>query len=245
MRRLFLLFLALTSTVSASARADDAESCSIAYARGQEERLAGRLYNARRAFLQCASAGCSASVAGDCRRWVKEVETDLPTVRVTIRDEGGAPLESARLFIDGESISRSALPAPIVLEAGPHELRVEAPGFEPVRVDQALRPSDREVAVEVMLRRPPAASTKAPAAAEPSRPVPTASWIFAGVGALALGTSLYFGFAANDEYQELKSSCAPRCEPSRSDGMQRKAVISDVALATSLAAFTASAVFYF
>jgi PEGA domain len=232
--------LALVASFSRAARAAEPETCSVAYARGQEERLAGRLFNARAAFQQCASAGCSTSLASDCSRWVSEVEADLPTIRVAIHDEHGAAVATSKLFIDGIATPLAALSAPIVLEAGPHELRVEAPGYQPVRLETALRPSDREVAVAVTLRppQPPRRDTSADQ-------VPTAAWVLAGVGTAALGGSIYFGIRANNEYHDLKQRCAPACEPSASDGMYTKAVISDVALAASVVAFAASAIVYF
>ena len=231
--------LTIVTSFNQVARAEEPEACSVAYARGQEERLAGRLYNARAAFQQCASAGCSA-LAADCSRWVREVEADLPTLRVTVRDERGRAVDNLRVLIDGVAIPLATLAAPIVLEAGPHELQFDAPGYQALRLEKALRPSDREVAVVVTLRPP-----QAPVSDNRAGGVPTASWLLAGVGAVALGGSIYFGVTANDEYQELKQSCAPRCEPSASDHLYRNAVISDVALATSLVAFAASAVLYF
>jgi hypothetical protein len=167
------------------------------------------------------------------------VEADLPTVRVTLRTEHGAAPATTRIWIDGAAVQSGALSAPIVLEAGPHEVRVEAPGYQAVRLQKALRPSDREVPVVVTLRPPEAPRQDGQGG------VPTASWVLAGVGALALGGAVYFGVTANDEYQELKQSCAPACEPSASDGMHQKAVIADIALASSVVAFAASAILYF
>jgi hypothetical protein len=239
-----ILPLALVTIVSRAAWAQSSEVCSVAYARGQEERLAGRLFNARTAFQRCASAACSAALASDCDRWVKEVEADLPTIRVTVRTEQGRAARDLKVFIDGNVVPLTALSAPIVLEAGPHELRFEAPGYDPVRLEKALRPSDREAEVAVILR-PPQVSAPAPVAGRQHRPVPPASWVLAGAGAVALGGCLYFGVKANDQYQALKRSCAPSCETSASDRMWRDAVISDVALLGSVVAFAASAAIYF
>jgi hypothetical protein len=232
--------LAIVASVSQAARAADLEACSVAYARGQEERLAGRLFNARAAFQQCASAECSPALRNDCSRWVKEVEADLPTIRVLVLDEHRAQVASSKVFIDGTAIPFAAWSAPIVLEAGPHELRFEAPGYESVRLEKALRPSDREVEVVVTLRPP-----EAPVDHGDAGGVPMASWVLAGAGAAALGGAIYFGVGANDEYHELKRSCAPACAPSASDGMYTKAVISDVALTGAVIAFGAAAVVYF
>jgi hypothetical protein len=243
MRTLAPLILALAVVgLCPWAHGADPEACSIAYARGQEERLAGRLFNARTAFEQCASPTCSA-LASDCARWLEEVEADLPTIVVTVRDERGSPVASLKVSIDGAPVPLARLSSPIVLEAGPHDLRFEAPGYDPVLVEKALRPSDREVPVVVTLR-PPQARRQTPPPDAP-RPVPTASWILAGAGAVALGGSIYFGVRASSEYDELKRSCAPACEPSASDELWQSAVLSDVALATSVVAFTAAAVLYF
>ncbi len=236
MKARLIVPLLVAASTSGTARADDVDICSVAYARGQEERLAGRLFNARAAFQQCAVAPCSAVLAKDCHRWVKEVEADLPTIRVTV----SRPVDKLQVFIDSVAIPLVALAAPIVLEAGPHELRFEAPGYQSVRLDKALRPSDREVPVVVTLRPP-----QAPARRNQVGPVPAGAWVLAGVGAVALGGSIYFGVRANERYHELQDSCAPACERSASDDMQANAVISDVALASAVVALAASAVVYF
>ncbi len=232
--------LLVVASASQTARAEDVDACSVAYARGQEERLAGRLFNARTAFQQCATAACSTALTSDCSRWVKEVEADLPTIRVSVRDQQRAAVENLRVLIDGAVTPLGALSAPIVLEAGPHELRFEAPGYQSVHFEKALRPSDREVPVVVTLRPPPP-----PARRPQTAPVPTASWVLVGVGAVALGGSIYFGVKANDQYHELKQSCAPTCERSASDSMQTNAVISDVALAGAVVALAGAVVIYF
>jgi len=68
---------------------------------------------------------------------------------------------------------------------------------------------------------------------------------FAAIGAVALGGSIYFGLSAKSQYDDLKAECAPRCAQSRIDSVRSKAVVSDVALATSLVALGAAAYFYF
>jgi hypothetical protein len=201
------------------------------------------LFNARRAFSQCAAATCPPAVQHDCERWVREVEADLPSVRVAARSATKRPLRELRVFADDEQVPLSHLSAPIVLEAGPHELRFEATGFETLRLTTALRPSDREVPILATLREAAEARQAAPKAASTS-PVPVASWLFAGAGALALGVSVSFGVASNADYDDLQQRCAPRCDPASTEGMHREAAIADVALITSVAAFAAAAVIY-
>ncbi len=218
----------------------NADACSTAYARGQEERLSGRLFSARQAFLECSATSCSSGVSADCARWTAEVEQDLPTVRIRVTDALGANIPSVRVLADGVLVPAAALAAPVILEAGPHQLRFEAPGYEPIQVETALRPTDRAVQVSVVLRPPEAPRVPAKRAG-----VPALSLAFAGVGVLAGVGALYFGVRAHDEYRDLKRYCAPLCNPAAADSMYTKAVISDVALAASVVAFGASAWFYF
>ena len=225
------------------------EACSSAYARGQQERLAGRLYTARAAFIECSAPSCPGPTAADCTRWRTEVEADLPTVLLHVADAQGSPIPGLRVFADGVGIPATEWASPLILEAGPHDLRFEAPGFETLQLEKALRPSDREVEVAVTLR-PPAATAPAtpPVSADHtagSRGVPAASVVLAGLGVLALGGALYFGLQAQGQYRDLQQSCAPRCSQSASDSVYAKAVVSDVALATALAAFGVSAWVYF
>jgi len=62
---------------------------------------------------------------------------------------------------------------------------------------------------------------------------------------VALGTSIFFGLSAKNKYDDLKASCAPSCQSSQAYAVHTKAVISDVALTTSVLAFGAAAYFYF
>jgi hypothetical protein len=229
-----------------AAHADEVDpACATAYAKGQDDRLAGRLYDARSAFQRCAVATCPQQVARDCATWASEVEADLPTAVISVTDSSGRALPSWRAFVDGAPIAASELARPLVLEAGPHSLRFEADGYETATVQTALRPTDRELPVRVILRTPAEKAPPAPRPSPRSAGVPPLSLVFAGVGAVALGTSAYFGFSARNQYQDLKDRCAPGCTRSEADAVASKALLSDVALATSLVALGAAAWIYF
>jgi hypothetical protein len=248
-----LAVLSSFASVSEPAHADvSADVCSSSYAKGQEDRLAGRLFDAREAFEVCADPSCSASLSRDCKRWVTEVDADLPTVRVTVTDTRGVKLETFQAFADGTRIPDSELTQPVILESGPHVLRFEAVGYRPVELEKALRPSDRELEVRVILHalnEPLPGVTPTTDAAHQSdamaRGVPVLAVALASVGVVALGGSLYFGLRSHDQYESLKASCAPFCNPSQADSVRSKALISDVALLTSVAAFGGAAWLYF
>jgi hypothetical protein len=248
-------FGALLGLASASrlARADvTVEACSSAYTKGQEERLAGRLFSAREAFEICADPSCPAVIVGDCRHWITEVEADLPTVRIHVTDAQGTAPPELHVFADGVGIPLADLAQPVILEAGPHLLRFEAAGYQPVELEKALRPADRELDVGVVMQplnaAPPSAADSGAAQgahAAASHPVPVLAVALASVGVVALAGSLYFGLSSHSRYEDLKSSCAPACNPSQADSVRSKALVSDVALLTGVAALGAAAWVYF
>jgi hypothetical protein len=245
---------ALLSLVSfaPSARAEeDIEACSNAYTLGQEERLAGHLYSAQKQFDLCADPSCPRAIVSDCERWTREVVLDLPTVLIKSTTASGQPVPGLKVTVDGAAVSPSQLVKPFVLDAGQHVLRFEAPGYEPLEIEPSLRARDHEVPVSAVLR--PIALVAGPSsrvaspdhASAPSRGLPVAALTLAGVGVVALGTSVFFGVRAKNEYDDLKAGCAPHCDTSQAYSVHTKAVVSDVALATSIAAFGAAAFFYF
>lgn len=219
-------------------------ACATAYTKGQDDRLAGRLYAARTAFLSCAATSCPPVVATDCQRWASEVEADLPTIRIRVSDAAGQAVAGVNVWVDGTPLSAEQLARPLVLEAGPHTLRFEAPGYTPLELESSLRPTDREIAVNAVLAPPAPPAPPALPAHGPARHVPTASWVLAGVGAVALGTSVYFGVRTKSRYDELETRCAPDCSNEQADSVRHLALGSDVALITSLAAFGAAAWVY-
>src|SRR5450432_3815483 len=192
-------FSLLLATASAGAEVS-ADACSSAYTKGQEDRLAGRLFSAREAFKVCAGASCPGAIAADCRHWKSEVEADLPTVRLKVTDAQGAPIANLTLSADGIGMPDIVLTQPVILEAGQHVLRFEATDFRPVEVERALRPTDRELEVAVVMHRLseplPEAGKRAGAREAPDSAghgVPVLAVALASVGVVALGGALYFG----------------------------------------------------
>ncbi len=223
--------------------------CADAYTRGQEERLAGRSFSARSQFQACADSGCPNAIVRDCRQWASEVEASLPTIIVHAEDAAGQRIANAVVFLDGVRVPAAALAQPVVVDVGSHNLRFDAPGYESVQLNPSLRAEDRGLAVTAVLRstRPPprldgamVASSARPAAGSPS-----VAFVLAGVGALALGGSIYFGVKAKSDYDDLQRECAPHCAQSRADAVHTKAVIADAALATAVVAVGAAAWLYF
>jgi hypothetical protein len=237
------------------AHAASVEECSDAYTKGQEERLAGRLMSAREQFKLCSDPTCPTAVIPDCVRWITEVEADLPTVEVKASSVTGEPIENLNFWVDGVAIPRAELTHPVVVDAGPHVMRFEAPGYEPVQITNSMRPEDRKVPVVAVMRlleKPvtPGAAAQESALKQPTPEVndhhtPVAALALAGVGLVALGGSVYFDLSAKHKYDDRLASCGHLCPESDASSVRSKALIADIALATSVVAFGAAAWFYF
>ena len=240
----FLVSLSMAASATTAHAEISSETCSSAYARGQEDRLAGRLFNARTAFGVCADPSCPTAPASDCKRWLAEVESDLPTIRLTVKNTAGASIAKLRVFSDGVLVPAADLSRPVILEAGPHLLRFDAPGYQTLELETALRPTDRELDVRVILQPPGPAKTEAPTS-PPEDPAPTLALGLAGIGVVALGASAYFGLRAHAQFDDFESSCGHACTQSQADSVHTKALIADLALLTSVASFGAAAWIYF
>ena len=243
--------LSLISFAPAAHAEQTVEACSDAYTKGQEERLAEHLYSAQKQFDLCADPSCPKAIVSDCERWTSEVVLDLPTVLITTTNVSGQTVPGLKVTADGVLVSASQLQKPLVLDGGQHVLRFEAPGYEPLQIEPSLRARDHEVPISAVLRPIALASALKPTVVDTaprpasSHALPVAALTLTGVGVVALGTSIFFGVTAKSKFDELKSSCAPRCDASQAYAVHTKAVVSDVALATSLVAFGAAAYFFF
>ena len=242
---------------SSVSRADvTVEACSDAYTKGQEERLAGRLFSARAQFHICDDNTCPNAIVQDCKRWTAEVEADLPTITVKAANLTGDRIENLNFWVDGSLIPRDELERPVVVDAGPHVFRFEAPGFEPVQVEHSMEPEDRGLAIEAVMHpilKPATPSAaleehalqQAPPAPPPAKPFPVAAATLTGVGVVALGGALYFGLSAQHQFNDYKAggkdACEPNCSPAQRKSVDNKALVSDIALGVSAVAFGAAA----
>lgn len=125
--------------------------------------------------------------------------------------------DDLRVFIDGEAVARAAMRLPLRLDPGPHEVRVEGPGVEAMRITVTLAEGETKTQ-PIELR--PVAPTPAPVRAPSPSAVPTASgnlspvtWVGFGVGAAGLLVGTITGALALAGGDELASTCADRVCP--------------------------------
>jgi len=224
-------------------------ACIQASDQGQSARDAGDLLRAREFFAQCTEPKCPAMIRRDCTSWLEQVEVQLPSIVLGIRDAEGRDVVDARVTIDGRPLEDKARGGSIELNPGPHMIRWEGVG-EPVEVRIALRPQEKSRPVIATLPRStgatsdtnPGAPASEAAGAPPAKAgLPVATYVLGGVGVAALGTFAYFGLRAKRDSDSMHEACAPACAHDDVVALKTKLVVADVALgvgAVSLAAAT-------
>lgn len=236
--RLGLIALCLATSLAwpAAVRAADKATCLRAYEVAQQEKEAGKLRAARTKLLVCVEPECPALLRTDCTSWLEEVQRDMPTV-VLVARSGTEELSDVRVLVDDELVAQSLTGAALELDPGLHELRLEAAGHEPSTQTVSIRQGEKNRAVVVEL-------TRKGSRTEAKRSPPTASYVLAGVGAVALVSFGYFGLKGLSGRSDL-NECKGECAQSDIDAVEADFTRADVSLAVSALAFGGALYFHF
>jgi hypothetical protein len=241
---LVLPLLAAFGTPSARADVTRAQ-CAESYERAQYLRRETKLAAAREALLVCSQDACPAVVKNDCLPWLAEVERATPTIVVAVRDETGKDFVGAKFSIDGGPMT-VADGRPVSLDPGPHKLRAETSDGKFAEEQVLARLGEKNRSCTLILAKgvapphpieKPITETPVEAAPDPSRTLPL---VLAGVGVVALGTSVVFGVQAKSEADDVRSRCAPHCADSDLDGTRTKLLLSDIGLGIGVIALAAA-----
>ncbi|MBX3225997.1 MAG: carboxypeptidase regulatory-like domain-containing protein [Labilithrix sp.] len=218
---------ALVVALPAPATADEVDRCVAASEKGQKDRRAGRLLDARSAFLVCASEKCPAIVRSTCAEWTEQALAAIPSVVVAVVDPDRRDVVDARVSIDGKEV---ALGRAVNLDPGPHSVAVEASGFEAHAQPIVAREGERGRSVVVVLARRP--EKQEPPALAPQREsnVPTLTWVAGGLAVAALGSFAFFGSTGRARAGELRDTCSPACAESERDAVRTRYIVADVSL---------------
>lgn len=194
----------------------------IADCQAHEGDVAGAVMTYRR-FLAEAGDQVAASARRLVERRLADLEAGVCNLRVAAEPEG------ALILVDGREVGAAPMSAPIAVAPGPHEVRVQHPGHEPVtRVVAARAGAELEVAIALSPSTPAAAL--APAQGEsspPARREPPARvaaprsgpsvLVWSGVGltaALAIGGTItgLLALSNEQEYSDPSTPAARRRE---------------------------------
>jgi hypothetical protein len=221
--------------------------CKRAAERAQKYRNEGKLLQARDELHVCVRPVCPAVVRSYCTRWFVEVEADLPSVVIKVRDGAGNDLSDADVKVDGVLVDAWREGLPIPLDPGAHSLEYTRAGSEPVQTSVLLGVAEKHRVLSVTLDTEPQASEPAaqaalyapPAGYSLSEPEPEpeprarpskAAWVVGAATLAAWGSFAYFGLAGQSELRELEERCGGKCDASEVDAAWSKLIVADVSL---------------
>jgi hypothetical protein len=201
------LCLIAAALAAVDARAQD--TCAVAYESAQELRRGGELTRSR-ADLRLCERACPSKLADDCSAWRREVEADLASIVLDVRDADGRPAARARVTADGAPLVETISAAPVEIDPGTHTLRFEDERGARAEVRVTLAKGEKGHAVAVRFPRPaPAPPPPPPPALVPRSP---AGYVLGALGLAGLGVGAVLGIKGQVQRSDLRSSCAPRCD---------------------------------
>jgi hypothetical protein len=137
-------------------------------------------------------------------RWLGELSRRTPQLRVDVT----AVHPELRVTVDGTLTDEHQYP----VDAGPHRIVIEAPGFESLALDVTLAEGERRTIVAALVPLAPTADA-APVRREPATPTEPrsrAAWPVLSIGAAALAsaaTAVYFGAKTRSDVVASNASC--------------------------------------
>lgn len=233
------LFTAVSILVPSVAIAGpDKQTCLAEYEETQKLKKSGKLLDAKKHSLVCAQDGCPTVVRDDCTQWSVELEKTIPTIVLVVTDADGRDVTDAVAYLDGKKITSHVEGKAIALDPGAHKLRVEREGYDTIEQNVVAHEGDknRNVTVKFPNKAGAEAATPPPVTtpvdtAPRTRPVPTAAWVFTGLGIAGVGGFVAFGLMGSSKKSDLDSSaCKPSCAQDDVDAVKRDFLVADIAL---------------
>lgn len=218
------------------------KECIAAADEGQKLRDDGKLTAARDKFIMCAAKACPGPVAKQCSQWLVDAEHDTPTVTFRALDEHGKETLAVRVLIDNVAVAQSIDARALPVDPGEHAVRFELASGQGVEDKILVRPGEKNKMIELSFQPkapPPAAKPAAPIAPVASGApvdegsgfhVPTLGWVGLGIGVAGGVMTALFAISANSAESDLRSKCAPSCDPSEKSSIDTKIVLANVGL---------------
>ncbi len=216
-------------------------ACVASHDKAQSLSSVRRLKDARAELISCSADTCPAVVREDCARSLLSVDAQIPTVVLGAQVDG-RDVSDAQIVLDGDAVT-SAPGRSIAVDPGKHSARFEQ-GGRTVSVDFVAREGEKNrlVTGQFVSKLPPAVGPTRERGE--ARRTPVVPILLAGTGAIALGGGLYMRLRADSDAADLKSTCAPFCDPTQRDALSDRVVLSNVAIGLGAGALALAAATY-
>jgi hypothetical protein len=245
-----------TSAEAAVAREDEPQlepdACVSSFHEGQQLKTEGKYLAARKELLECAQPECGEALVESCIQMYTALEAAVPSV-VLSAQRGGTQLVNVSVAANGVQLTESLDGKALDLDPGAYSLSFQVPGAPPVQQDVVIRAGEKQRPIVAffpaetpapMRATPPSLPEPAPAAEPSSGGVPVMSYVLGGLGVVGLGTAVAFGVSASNLRDEMSETCAPNCSRSAVEAVDRRSLMSTVALGVGAAAITGAVLVY-
>jgi hypothetical protein len=181
----------------------------------------------RAELLVCARSTCPAAIRQECSRRIDEVNALIPTIVFDVRTAGGQVLSAVKVTMDGEVIAQQLDGGALSVEAGEHTFVFETAGRPPLKVQLAIRESEKARREFIQFDTSPIRPVDSPrvevsnSSGSKSGLVPqqVLAIVTAGVGGIGLGLGTGFGLSAMSKKDHAEELCpGESCETA--DGHQ-------------------------
>lgn len=228
-----------------------ADACVRLSERGLAARDKGLLREARGHFISCAADSCPKALRVDCSRWLDELEATLPSIVAGSREEGGIDLFDVKVFVDGVLAVEPSEGKAIALDPGPHVVRFERAGSDPVEIKIMLRAGEHNRPVLATFTKKSTTTTKP--TDEPWRPKnepekrggpPALAWIFGGIGIAGIGVFTGLAISGSSEKDRLRAACSPTCTDDDVGSLKGQYIAADISLGIGIVALGLATYFF-
>jgi hypothetical protein len=246
---LWLCVLACLSSRAVHAQDDAVSSCLADHTQGQELRRDGKLLESQEVFKRCSFTQCPSEIIRDCLDWMDQVQKQIPSVGFRVTADG-VNRADVRVLIDETLVLSQLTGKAIDLNPGLHRVQVLLAPFAPFNAELVVNEGDKFRIVDVAFGAAAPRQAKPIVAAAPSqpvemaRPIPTMSYVFAGLSVAAAASGTAWGLATRSRRAELDQDCAPACSPDRVDTVKQRALFTDISWGVSALSFIGAATFY-
>ncbi len=171
------------------------QACITASESAQQLRMDGKLVEAQKRLVECASDACPGAVRADCASWLSQVNALMPSIVLVARDGTGEDLADVNVTMDGKPFATKLDGKSLSVGPGEHVFRFERAGEAPVVKKVIVREGETARKVEVTLGAHAAVGT-ASTSDEPKKSTGPGvlPWIIVGVGGAAVATGLVLYF---------------------------------------------------
>ncbi len=132
-------------------------ACLDAVSKGQTLQDAHRFVEARAQFQACARAACPGVVQSDCAKWVVALDSALPTVVISAKDDGGKDVLDVKVSVDGRPLVDAAAGQAVPVNPGLRTFRFERSDGSVVTQQSVVKEGEKRQSVLAVFSvpRPP------------------------------------------------------------------------------------------